>query len=302
MQAAATSRRKRKQGGLAASFIAPFMVLFLAAFIAPLIYAVVLSVYAEKRSGLGFGGSERVFVGFGNFASVFTDPTFLASFRTLAGYFIFYVPIMTVAALCFALLLDAATALFKKAFQLLLFLPHAVPGVIAAIIWGYLYTPSVSPIVSALESGGISINFLSAEWVLPSIINIAVWEWTGYNVIILFTALQAVSGEVIEAARIDGASGWKIAWSIKTPIIRPAFSLILLFTIIGSLQLFSEPLVLRQATTSVNSTFVPNMWAYNAAFNRHDLGEAAAASIFIALLAAVLSFVVTRLSNRKEAV
>lgn len=294
------SRSRRRQGGLAFAFISPFILLFLAAFIAPLVYAVVLSVYAEKRSGLGFGGSTREFVGIDNFVSVFTDPTFLNSFTKLTSYFIFYVPIMLGAALCLALLLDAATTLFKKTFQLLLFLPHAVPGVIAAIIWSYLYTPSVSPIVSALETGGISINFLSAEWVLPSIINIAVWEWTGYNVIILFTALQSISGDVIEASRIDGASGWKIAWAIKTPIIRPAFGLILLFTVIGSLQLFSEPLVLRQATTSVNSTFVPNMWAYNAAFSRHDLGQAAAASIFIAVLAAVLSFGVTQWSNRKE--
>lgn len=294
------SRRVRGQGRLAAMLISPFIVLFALSYLAPLIYAAWLSLHSEQRSGLGFGGGETIFVGLGNYSTVLTDPAFLSSFRTLAMYFIVYVPLMTIAALCAALLLDAATAKLRRMFQLLIFLPHAVPGIIAALIWGYLYTPSVSPLVRTLADGGISINFLSTEWVLPSIINIAVWEWTGYNMIILFTALQAVNRELIEAARIDGASGWRIAWSVKAPIVRPAYAVILLFTVIGSLQLFSEPLVLRQMSTAVNSTFVPNMWAYNAAFSRDNLGEATAAALILALLAAGLSLVVTRWSNRSS--
>ncbi|PRA10310.1 sugar ABC transporter permease, partial [Brevundimonas sp. MYb27] len=194
-----------------------------------------------------------------------------------------------------ALLMDAAVARARKLFQLLVFLPHAVPGVIAALIWAYLYTPGVSPIVSVLETGGISLNFLDNQMILPSIVNIAVWEWTGYNVIILFTALQAVPREILEAARVDGAGEIRAAISIKLPLILPALS------VIGTLQLFTEPSIISKATASVTSTWVPNMWAFDAAFNRHNLNQAAAASIIIALMAAVLSWAVTRFSSRNKA-
>lgn len=286
-------------GGRTASiFLTPFFVLFAIAMLAPVAYAIGMSLFAEKRSGLGFGTAETIFVGFGNYAEVLTNESFVSGFVRLAIYCLLYVPALLIAALVLALLLDAAVAKAKRLFQILLFLPHAVPGVIAALIWAYLYTPGVSPIVRALDSGGISLNFLSAEMVLPSMVNIGVWEWAGYNVIILFTALQAVPREVLEAARVDGASDLRAAVSIKTPLIAPAMGVVLLFTVIGSLQLFTEPKILSSVSAAVTSTWVPNMWAYDAAFNRNNLPQAAAASIILAVFAGALSWVVTRFTSK----
>lgn len=287
-------------GRTAAIFLSPFFVLFVLAMVAPVIYAIGMSLFAERRNGLGFGGAVVEFVGLGNYVDVLSSETFVAGFARLALYCILYIPALLAVALLFALLLDAAVAKAKRVFQLLLFLPHAVPGVIAALIWAYLYTPGVSPFVSALESGGIQIDFLSLQMVLPSMVNIAVWEWAGYNVIILFTALQAVPREVLEAARVDGASEIRTALSIKTPLIAPALGVALLFTVIGSLQLFTEPKILSTATTAVTSTWVPNMWAYDAAFNRNNLPQAAAASIILAVLAGALSWVVTRFTSKER--
>lgn len=287
-------------GGRTASvFLIPFFVLFTATMIAPVVYAIGMSLFAEKRSGLGFGGATNEFVGLGNYIAVLADRTFTDGFGRLALYCLLYVPTLLAVALILALLLDATVTYAKRAFQLLLFLPHAVPGVIAALIWAYLYTPGVSPIVKALESGGIAIDFLSVQMVLPSMVNIAVWEWAGYNVIILFTALQAVPREVLEAAKVDGAGEIRTALSIKAPLVWPAIGVALLFTVIGSLQLFTEPKILSSSTTAVTSTWVPNMWAYDAAFNRNDLPQAAAASILLALLAGVLSFIVTRFTSKE---
>lgn len=286
-------------GRTAAIFLAPFLTLFVVVMIAPIAYAIGISFFAEKRSGLGFGGAETVFVGLGNYADVLTDEGFLSGLGRLGLYCLMYIPVMLGAALLLALLLDAVVTVAKRLFQVLLFLPHAVPGVIAALIWAYLYTPGVSPIVGALASGGIQIDFLSVHVVLPSIVNIGVWEWTGYNVIILFTALQAVPRDILEAARVDGASELRAALSIKAPLVLPAFSVTLLFTVIGTLQMFTEPHIIAQSTTSVTSTWVPNMWAYDAAFNRHNLPQAAAASIVLALLAGLLSWMVTRVSSKE---
>ena len=286
-------------GGRTASlFLVPFFTVFAVAIIAPVVYSIVLSFYTQQKSGLGFGEAKTVFVGLENYAQVFASESFVGGILRLGLYCLIYIPLMVGGAIVFALLLDATVAKARKLFQLLVFLPHAVPGVIAALIWAYLYTPGISPLVQALESGGIQINFLDANMVLPAIVNIGVWEWTGYNVIIIFTALQAVPREILEAARVDGAGDIRIALGIKMPMILPALSVIMLFTIIGTLQLFTEPTILAKATPSITSSWVPNMWAYDAAFIRHDLNQAAAASIIIAGLAALLSLLVTRLSSR----
>ncbi|GAA2861543.1 carbohydrate ABC transporter permease [Paenarthrobacter ilicis] len=285
-------------GPTAALFLVPFFVVFALAMVAPVIYSLVLSFHAQQKSGLGFSEPKTVFVGLENYVQVFQSQTFMEGIGRLALYCLIYIPCMVGGAVAFSLLLDATVARARKLFQLLVFLPHAVPGVIAALIWAYLYTPGISPLVQVLQSGGIQLNFLDAHLVLPSIVNIGVWEWTGYNVIILFTALQAVPREILEAARVDGAGEIRAAVSIKFPLILPALSVIMLFTIIGTLQLFTEPSIISKATASVTSTWVPNLWAYDAAFIRHNLNQAAAASIIIAGLAAILSLAVTRFSSR----
>ncbi|MCX4548822.1 sugar ABC transporter permease [Streptomyces sp. NBC_01387] len=284
----------------AAILLTPFYVLFTAVMLVPIGYAVWLSLFTEKQSGLGFGGTESVFSGLDNYAAALGDRAFREGFGVLLGYCVIYIPLMVCGALALALLLDSALARAKRFFQLALFLPHAVPGIIAALIWVYLYTPGLSPVVSAMHSGGIGFNFFSSSGALPSIVNIALWEWLGYNMVIFYAALQAIDRSVLEAATVDGAGGWRTALSIKLPLIRASVVMVALFTVIGSLQLFTEPLILNSGSGSaVSSTWTPNMYAYTAAFSRNDYGLAASASVLLALAAALLSFLVTRFTGRK---
>ncbi|MFC8075134.1 carbohydrate ABC transporter permease [Streptomyces sp. NPDC057307] len=293
---------RARTGFAAGVLLAPFFALFTVAMIIPVGYAVYLSLFTEKQSGLGFDGPSTVFHGLGNYTAALGDEAFRDGFWVLLGYCALYIPLMVGGALVISLLLDTAMARARRFFQLALFLPHAIPGLIAALIWIYLYTPGLSPVVSAMESGGIGFDFFSSEGTLPAIVNIALWEWLGYNVVIFYASLQAVDRSLLEAATVDGAGNWRLAFSIKIPLIRSSLMLVLLFTIIGSLQLFTEPLILNRGSGSaVTSTWTPNMYAYSAAFERNDYGLAAAASVLIALVAALLSFVVTRLSNRKGA-
>ena len=289
-----------RRGGAATLLLAPFFLLFTVAMVAPIGYALYLSLWTERSSGLGFGGAQQVFSGLGNYTRAVGDPAFRHGFLVTAGYCALYIPVMLGLSLGLALLLDSTLARARRFFQLALFLPHAVPGLIAALVWMYLYTPGISPVVSALNSGGVHIDFLSAGGTLPSIVNIAVWEWTGYNMVIFYAALQAIPRELLEAATIDGASGARIARDVKLPLIRPALVMTGLFTVIGSLQLFTEPMILRGSSAAVISTWTPNMYAYSAAFDRGDYGLAAAASVLLALVAATLSFVVTRFGTRRS--
>lgn len=289
-------RRQRRTAGL---FLAPYLLLFAIVTIAPLGYAAWLSAFSEQSSGLGFGGAERVFVGLGNYATALGDSAFRAGFATIGAYVLIYVPVLIGAALALALLLDSGLVWARRTMQVFLFLPHAVPGLIAALIWLYLYTPGLSPVIGWL--GGLAADGGPANTApLASVVNIAVWQWLGYNVVIFYAALQAVPEEVVDAAAIDGAKAWQIATKIKAPLIRPAVVMAALFTAIGGVQLFTEPKILDLASGSITSTWTPNMFLQSAAFDRNDFGLAAAASIIIAVVAGALSFGVMRLGRRGE--
>lgn len=151
----------------AAILLGPFFVLFTVAMLLPIGYAVWLSLFTEKQSGLGFGGTETVFSGLDNYTAALGDRAFREGFGVLLGYCLFYIPLLLVGALALALLLDSTLARARRFFQLALFLPHAVPGIIAALIWVYLYTPQLSPVVSAMESGGIGFDFFSPKAPFP---------------------------------------------------------------------------------------------------------------------------------------
>ncbi|MER8184757.1 sugar ABC transporter permease [Kitasatospora sp. NPDC094015] len=291
--APATRPRRRAAAHRApAVLLAPFLLLFTACTLIPIGYAVRLSLFTEHRSGLGFGGATQVFTGLGNYTRALGDRAFRAGFLTTAEYCLLYIPLMVGLSLLLALLLDSGLARARRFFQLALFLPHAVPGIIAALVWMYLYTPGISPVLDALDSLSLQPDPLGHP--LPAVVNVALWEWTGYNMVIFYAALQAVPREVLEAAVVDGAGALRTAWSVKVPLVRGSIAMVGLFTVIGSLQLFTEPMILHGAAPGVLSTWTPNMYAYTAAFERGDYGLAAAASVLLAVAAAALSYAVTR--------
>lgn len=284
--------------GAAAVLLAPFFVLFALAMLAPIGYALWLSLFQVHHSGLGFGPATTVFSGLANYTAALADPVFRSGFLHVAVFALVYVPTMLAGSLLVALLLDSALARAKRFFQLVLFLPHVIPGIIAAIVWLYLYTPGVSPVVAALQSGGIGFNLDSPFTAVPAIANVAVWEVIGYNIVIFYAALQAIPRELLEAAVIDGASELRTSLSIKLPLIRSSVGLVGLFTAIGVLQLFQEPLLLNRAAPAViTQMWTPNLYNYAQAFNNTDYGLSAAGSILLALVCGGLSFLVTRIAN-----
>ena len=184
-------------------------------------------------------------------------------------------------------------------FRLIYFLPYAIPGVIAGILWSYLYGPNLSPIVKGFAEIGITVDFLGRDVVLWSIANIITWSFAGYNMLIALSALQSVPRELYEAAKIDGANEWQVAMQIKLPHLRPALILTGTLSIIGTVQIFNEPQVLSVISPFVTSEYVPTMAALEAAFGRNDFGIAAATSVLIALFAGVLSAIYYRLTSRQ---
>ncbi|GIL26903.1 carbohydrate ABC transporter permease [Actinocatenispora comari] len=290
----ATTKRRRLSPGI--WFLAPFCLFFLLFFVLPIGYALYQSLFRTERTGLyGELGTHQVFAGFGNYAKVFAEGAFVQSVLRVLGYAVVQVPVMIVLATVLALLLDAASARGVRFFRSAFFLPYGVPGVIASILWGFLYTPGISPLVSIGGHLGLTPDFLGPNTVLWSIANIVTWQFAGYNMLVIIAQLKAVPGDLMEASRIDGANAWQAIWHIKLPLIRPAIVLATVFTIIGSLQLFTEPLVLQPLTANVTSTYTPNIAAYADAFSNNNYNYAAAEAVLLALIAAILSFGFLRL-------
>uniref|UniRef100_A0AAU3GKZ2 Sugar ABC transporter permease n=1 Tax=Streptomyces sp. NBC_01401 TaxID=2903854 RepID=A0AAU3GKZ2_9ACTN len=300
---APTGRRsaRRRELGACGVLMAPFFVLLVTVFLIPVATAVRLSFFSDDQPGLGFGPERTVFAGLRNYTAVLTDPTFLSSLGTVALYCVVYIPLMVVGALALALLLDSGVVRLRGTVQLALFLPHAVPGIIAALIWLYLYTPGISPVIDLLGRADITVDFLGVHMVLPSIVNIALWSNLGYNMVVFYAALQAVPREVIEASVVDGAGPVRTALQVKAPLVRSSIVMVAMFTLIFALQLFTEPMLLSQSTPMISSRFSPSMYIYDAAFTRNNYGLAAAASVILLLCTIALSYGVTRWTNRANA-
>ncbi|MEV7103595.1 carbohydrate ABC transporter permease [Streptomyces atroolivaceus] len=298
---AARRSARRRELGACGVLMTPFFVLLVTVFLIPVATAVYLSFFSDDQPGLGFGPERTVFAGLRNYTAVLADPTFLAGLGVVALYCLVYIPLMVTGALVLALLLDSGVVRLKGTVQLALFLPHAVPGIIAALIWLYLYTPGISPVIDLLGRADITIDFLGVHTVLPSIVNIALWSNLGYNMVVFYAALQAVPREVLEASVVDGAGPVRTALQIKAPLVRSSIVMVAMFTLIFALQLFTEPMLLSQSTPMINSRFSPSMYIYDAAFTRNNYGLAAAASVVLLLCTIALSYGVTRWTNRADA-
>ncbi|WJL96544.1 sugar ABC transporter permease [Microbacterium sp. ET2] len=244
-------------------FVGPFAVVFLALLVLPIGFAFYLSMFQSSLIG-----GER-FVLFDNYIKAFTDPSFLSGSWFVISFSLVLIPLQMAVSLAVALMLDIMTTRFARFSRLMIFMPYAIPTVIGALMWGFLYSSNFGPLAEIFGIFGASApNFLSSNLIFYGLLNIVTWQWAGYYMIILYAALQGIDPTLYEAARIDGASQWQIVLRIKIPLIAPALLLILVFALIGTLQFFNEPKILQQlAAGAIPNDFTPNMYAYQQAFS-----------------------------------
>jgi multiple sugar transport system permease protein len=274
----------------------PFMVAFALMIAVPLFYAGYLSLFKQQL----IGGVS--FVGFDNYVRALTDPSFLGGVGRMAMFLIIQVPIMLGLSLLFALILDSGVLRLQRFIRLGVFLPHAIPSVIATLMWGYLYGKDFGPFAQLAKSLGLPApDFLAGDNVLFSVMNIVTWGYVGYNMIVMYAALRSIPTELYEAARVDGASEWRVAWSIKIPAIKGALQLTTIFSVIGSFQLFSEPNLLRViAPSAISEDYTPNMYAFQLSFVNQDANYAAAIAFLLGIVIMAVSYVVQLSANRKD--
>ena len=277
-------------------FLTPFAAVFVVVFVAPILYSLYLSLYRDQL----VGGTS--FVGLTNYQEALTDPTFWDAVGRVSLFLIVQVPIMLLLALLMALVLDSGRLYGKNFFRISIFMPYAVPAVVAALMWGFMYGTRFGLVGNINDALGTSLpDPLSPGLILASIGNIVTWQFVGYNMLILYSALRVVPHSLYEAAEMDGANQLQVIRAIKIPALRGALVIAAIFSVIGSFQLFNEPSILQSlAPNSIGSAYTPNLFTYSLAFSGQQHNYAAAVAILMGLLTMIIAYAVQLSGMRKE--
>ncbi|HEY9371615.1 sugar ABC transporter permease [Streptomyces sp.] len=291
-------RRRRPLGrhGLVGwGFAGPFVAVFGLVFLAPIAYAGYLSLFQDRLIG------GRSFVGVDNYRQALSDPQFWEGLARVGLFLAVQVPIMLGIALLVALAVDSGRLYGRSFFRIAVFLPYAVPAVVASLMWGFIYGTQFGLVGNINDAFGVSLpNPLSPSLVLASIGNIVTWEFVGYNMLIFYSALKVVPRSLYEAAAIDGAGEWRIIASVKLPAIRSALVIATIFSIIGSFQLFNEPSILQKlAPNAITNDFTPNLYTYSLSFSGQQHNYAATVAIVMGVITAIIAYTVQLRGMRK---
>jgi multiple sugar transport system permease protein len=276
-------------------FVGPFMAVFALVFLAPIGYSIYISLFKNRL----IGGNS--FVGLGNYQQALQDPNFWSALGRVSLFLVIQVPIMLFLALLIALAIDSGRLYGKSFFRVTVFLPYAVPAVVATLMWGFMYGSQFGLVGSLNDALGTAIpDPLQPSWVLAAIGNIVTWEFVGYNMLIFYSALRTVPSTLYESAEIDGAGELRIIRSIKLPAIRGALVIATIFSIIGSFQLFNEPAILQNlAPNAITTYFTPNYYAYSLSFAGQQYNYSATVAIIMGVITMVIAYVV-QLRGTKE--
>jgi multiple sugar transport system permease protein len=285
-------RPGRRNGKAGWAFLAPFALVFLIFLVAPLAYAFYLSLFTK-----GLATGEK-FAGLDNYTRAFTDSAFLSGIWFVVRFTLVIVPVQMLISLVAALVLDSLSSRFSRFSRLVIFVPYAIPAVIGALMWGFLYSPNFGPLNGLFQAFNAHAPFLLAR---ENLINVVTWQWAGYYMIIIYAALQGIDPAIYEAARLDGAKNWQIATRIKVPMVSSAIILILVFAVIGTLQFFTEPQVLRPISNGgITDDITPNVYAFNTAFNYAQVNYASAIAFSLGFVVFIGVYVFLFATRKRE--
>jgi multiple sugar transport system permease protein len=288
-------QRRRDRRGL--WFVLPFIVVFFMFLVVPLIYSIYTSFFTTRLIG------GTVFSGFANYTQALASGAFWTGMGRTILFAAIQVPIMIIIAAFFAAMFDLGVARFGTFFRTIFFLPFAVPGVVATTMWSSMLESPIGVFPRIFADLGLpNPNFFGPGHLLGVIVLIAIWEWTGFTIIILYTALRSVPRDVVESAVVDGAKLSRIVTRIKLPIIRPAIILVVIINVIGALQLFTEPYLLMPLTANISNNYTPTLYMYEQAFSAQFYNFAAAIAVVLALIIIIISGVFLVSQRRKGAV
>lgn len=304
--ASTTPSTERKPGNPLKRFwpqyvsIAPFYILFLVFGLFPLVFSIWLSF--NDWDGMG----RMKFVGLAQYQYLVTDYRFWhAVGNTFLIWIMSTIPMLFLA-LVIAFLLHQNIR-FKGFYRVAYFIPNVTSMVAMAIVFGSIFSNSFGLINSALTALHASqIPWLTDPWgIKVTIAVMVIWRWTGYNSILYLAGLQAISTELYESARVDGANSWSIFSRITVPLLRPVILFTVITSTIGGLSLFTEPQVLFNSTPGTpggpgDAGLTIVLYQYYQAFNQFDFGYGAAIAWALFIIAVIFAIINWRLVSERE--
>lgn len=280
-------------------YLAPATILIFIMSFWPIIQAVITSFKTGSSANMQWANPFAY-----NYTRMFQDAVFKRSIGNTFLYLIIEVPIMLVLAILLAQLLNNKHLKFKGLFRTCVFLPCATSLVSYALIFKSLFATQ-GLINTILVKFGIlesNFNFLGTGWSAKIIIIVAlIWRWTGYNMVFFLAGLQNIEYSVYEAAKIDGASGWRTFWSITVPLLRPTIVMTTIMSINGTLQLFDESVNLTKGGPA-NATITMSHYIYNGSFGEGvaNFGYASAMSVIVFIMVAILAFINLKVGDKRD--
>ncbi len=291
--AAVPRGRPRGDGGgrsaTSYGFISLYAVLAVAFGLLPALYA----LYLAFTDGTG------AFAGVDNFTKVLDDFRFLPAVTHVALYLVIWLVALVVLVTFLAIVVHAVRVRWlSRTLRLVFYLPGAVAGASSVLLWLFVLDPAAGPVSGLLHLMGFKsfVQVIVPGNLPPIFAIIAFWTGAGGWIVIMYGALNNISPDVIEAARIDGAGTARIAWHIQLPLLRKWISYMGIMSLAAGTQLFVEPQLLSQASSAVvPNDYSLNQLAYQYAFQQNDFNGAAAISLMLLVVALALSAVfVTR--------
>jgi ABC-type sugar transport system permease subunit len=272
--------------------LSPYVVLLLIGGIVPVGYAIKTALEKPPTPldpSTGFGGVT-------SFKTVFTDYRFVDTFQNVLATLVIWLPIMMVGIVGLALLIHASPGRFGSAMRFVYYIPGALAGIANFVLWVYLLNPGQSPIEGFWHAIGVDTikQAVAAPGQLPFILTAMMFfQGVGSWIIVVNGGLNSISDDVLEAAALDGASAWQLAWHVKMPTIRPWIGYAALMNLAYGFQLFLEPQLLDQ----VSSNALPDQWTptqlgYAFAFSNYNFPAAAAISLILLVITLAIGLVI----------
>jgi raffinose/stachyose/melibiose transport system permease protein len=271
---------------------------------AALVFAFVVLIPALLNTALSVmdwsGTNQMSFVGLDNFFRAFRDDIYLMAYRNTFIYIGLTLVLEVLVGLVLAGLVTMRgkrTAFYRIAF----FVPVMLPMVVIAVLWSFVYSDDIGLINTGLR--GIGLDDWAPVWLGdPSTALVAVsvvsgWIYAGFYMAIFYAALQRIPANIVEAATLDGASQWRIFFSVRVPMIRPIIEIAVLLCVTGAFQSFDLFYVMTNGgpdhATEINTTYLVEV-----VFRFHDLGYGAALATIMTVVVLALGFVFTRIRAR----
>lgn len=277
-------------------FILPYFLAMLAFGLGPGIYALIIS-FSDFSTGL----PKYFAAGISNYITVFKDTRINFTFSNIAQFLVISVPLGIALVVVLAVLLQMRPGRVSTTLRTLYFIPGAITGPALVLLAVFMLDPTMSPFALLLRGMGYKVlNDVIFPQSLPFLFTIiGFFSGAGMWIAIHYGALDGISTEILEAAKMDGCNAWQQALHIKLPIIRPyiIYQFILIFA--GNVQLFTEPQILGSNSNvgvgaNVPMIWAPNQLAYNFAFELGNFGASSALSLVMLLIGIGAAYLVIR--------